>query len=108
MTHAPHSLWLASAISCSQVRSYWDSRPCNSGWKFDGVEYGSKQHWDEVTRRKYHVEYHIPSFAEFDKWKGKKVLEIGGGICTTATSFAKAGANITVVELSPKSMKLCK
>jgi hypothetical protein len=84
------------------VRDYWDGRPCNSGWKFDGIEYGSKEHWDEVTARKYKVEYHIPAWAEFEKWKGKKVLEVGGGICTTATSFAKAGAFITVADLSPK------
>jgi SAM-dependent methyltransferase len=61
-----------------------------------------------VTRRKYRVEYHIPAFAEFDRWAGKRVLEIGGGICTTATSFAKAGAHVTVAELSPKSMEMCK
>jgi SAM-dependent methyltransferase len=62
----------------------------------------------QVKQRKYFVEYHIPEFAEFERWRGKRVLEIGGGICTTATSFAEAGANITVVELSPKSMELCK
>jgi len=96
------------AVSTDAVREYWDGRPCNSGWKFDGIEYGSKEHWDEVTRRKYKVEYHIPAWAEFNKWRGKKVLEVGGGICTTATSFAKAGAYITVADLSPKSMELCK
>jgi len=95
-------------VSTNTVREYWDSRPCNSGWNFDGIEHGSKDHWDEVTRRKYKVEYHIPAWAEFEKWKGKKVLEVGGGICTTATSFAKAGAFITVADLSPKSMELCK
>lgn len=36
------------------------------------------------------------------------MLEVGGGICTTATSFAKAGALITVADLSPNSMELCK
>ena len=61
-----------------------------------------------MTRRKYRVEYHIPAFAEFGRWAGKRVLEIGGGICTTATSFAKAGAHVTVAELSPKSMEMCK
>ena len=95
-------------VSTSAVREYWDGRPCNSGWKFDGIEYGSKAHWEEVTRRKYKVEYHIPAWAEFDRWKGKRVLEVGGGICTTATSFAKAGAFITVADLSPKSMEMCK
>ena len=35
-------------------------------------------------------------------------LEVGGGICTTAASFARAGAHVTVVELSPASMALCR
>jgi len=96
------------SVLSNTVRDYWDSRPCNSGWKFDGIVYGSKEHWNEVTRRKYKSEYHIPVWAEFKKWKGQKVLEIGGGICTTATSFAKAGAFITIADLSPKSMELCK
>lgn len=95
-------------ISVDEVRNYWDARPCNSGWNFDGIEKGTKEYWDEVTKRKYLVEYHIPVWAEFDRWKGKRVLEIGGGICTTATSFAKAGAHITIAELSPKSMEYCK
>ncbi|EKX38830.1 hypothetical protein GUITHDRAFT_115158 [Guillardia theta CCMP2712] len=103
-----------------KVRKYWDERPCNSGWKFPGIEFGSKEVKERSSvagidldrlialgRSDEEEEYHIPVFAEFDKWKGKRVLEIGGGICTTATSFAKAGAKITVVELSPKSMELC-
>ncbi len=52
------------------------------------------------------VEPHIPAFSEFDKWKGKKVLEIGCGIGTAAVSFARAGANYTAVELSAESMRL--
>lgn len=39
--------------------------------------------------------------------KGKRVLEIGGGICTTAIEFAKKGANVTVVDVSPKSAEIC-
>ena len=29
-------------ISHEEVRKYWDERPCNSGWRFDGVEWGSR------------------------------------------------------------------
>ena len=32
---------------------------------------------DEVEKRKYFVESHIPGFANFPEWKDKKVLEIG-------------------------------
>lgn len=26
-----------------------------TGWRFDGIEPGTKEHWEEVTRRKYRV-----------------------------------------------------
>jgi SAM-dependent methyltransferase len=54
------------------------------------------------------VEPHIPGFAEFEKWRGKKVLEIGCGIGTDTINFARAGAEVTAVDLSSKSLELAK
>jgi ubiquinone/menaquinone biosynthesis C-methylase UbiE len=69
---------------------------------------GSKKYFDEVEQRKYKVEPHIIQFAEFPKWKGKKVLEIGMGIGTDAINFARAGADYTGVELSVESLNLAR
>ena len=88
------------------VKNYWDDRPCNI--KHSKKEIGTKEYFNDVEYRKYFVEPHIPEFAEFDKWKGKKVLEIGCGIGTDSINFAKAGAILTCVELSEKSLELCK
>lgn len=90
----------------TDVKNFWDSRPCNI--KHSPKPIGSKEFFDEVEAKKYRAEPHIPSFANFDQWKNKDVLEIGCGIGTAVVSFLRAGANVTAVDLSDVSVDLCK
>ena len=65
-------------MSIEQVVEFWDRRPCNV--RHSNKPVGTREYFDEVEARKYFVEPHIPSFAEFSKWKLKNVLEIGTNI----------------------------
>ena len=84
--------------------AYWDRRPCNIG--HSKLEVGTREYFDEVERRKYFVEPHIKEFAQFDRWKNRRVLDVGCGIGTDTVNFLRAGALVWACDSSPVSLRL--
>ena len=93
-------------VTIDDVRTYWDDRPCNV--KHSEKEIGTQEYFDEVERKRYTAEPHIPSFAGFSNTKGKKVLEVGCGMATEGINYARAGATYTGTDLSIESLDLAK
>ena len=93
-------------VPIQQVRDFWNRRPCNI--RHSTKPLGSREYFDEVEARKYLVEPHIPGFADFPRWVGKKVLEVGCGIGTDTVMFARHGAQVTCVDLSEKSLEIAR
>ena len=86
-----------------EVKAFWNRRPCNV--RHSQFEVGTKEYFDAVENRRYFVEPHIRTLAQFERWRDKKVLEIGCGIGSDSINFARAGADLTVIDLSEKSLE---
>ncbi len=89
-----------------EVRNFWNNQPCNI--KHSSKKYLSKEYFDEIESKRYFVEPHSYNFPNFEKWNGKKVLEIGCGIGTDSINFVRNGAILTIVDFSDKSLEICK
>jgi 2-polyprenyl-3-methyl-5-hydroxy-6-metoxy-1,4-benzoquinol methylase len=85
-----------------KIKAYWDRQPCNVN--HSQKELGTAEYFDEVTAKRYRAESHILDFAEFHKWRGKRVLEVGCGIGTDAEQFARHGAEYVGIDLSAESI----
>ena len=97
---------MAETTAVERVKEFWNRRPCNI--RHSPKEVGTREYFDEVEARRYFVEPHIPGFAQFERWRGKKVLEIGCGIGTDTINFARHGAIVTAVDLSENSLHIAK
>jgi SAM-dependent methyltransferase len=81
-----------------QVRDFWEAEPC--GTKTAGAAAGTREFYAEVERERYRLEPFIPQFAEFERWAGRDVLEVGVGLGTDFVRFVRAGAHATGIDLT--------
>lgn len=96
-----------------KVKAFWESSPCGT-YKIDelGIPEGTKEYFDKIdefryTKRPYKYDF-LYDFADFKNCKGKKVLEIGCSVGTDLSQFAKAGADVTGIDLTSAGIELAK
>ena len=69
-------------------------------------EFATREFFDAVERHRYD-EYApwMPRVMGFDQFDGKRLLEVGCGMGTDLLQFARGGARVTGVDLTPRSIE---
>ena len=88
------------------VQQFWDMTPCGTG-DID-IEPVTLKYFEAISERRNKLEPFIADYAQFNRWTGKRVLELGCGTGSDLLRFAKVGARITGLDLSPRSASLAK
>jgi ubiquinone/menaquinone biosynthesis C-methylase UbiE len=86
------------------VRDYWDAEPCGTGTV--ALAPGSREFFDAMEQHRYTVEPFIHPFAQFERWRGRRMLEVGCGAGTDHLQFHRAGAEAWAVDMSAQSAAL--
>jgi ubiquinone/menaquinone biosynthesis C-methylase UbiE len=95
---------VSSAWNEATIRQ-WSEHPC--GAQYSAAEPGSPR-WAEETDRFRFGGYApwLPAWADFASSAGERVLEVGCGTGFDTARFAAAGADVTAVDLVPRSLEL--
>jgi SAM-dependent methyltransferase len=89
-----------------RAREQWSQDPCGSHYDRDH-KLGTREFFDAVEQHRYN-EYApwMPEVMGFNKFAGKRLLEVGCGMGTDLLQFARGGARVTGVDLTPRSIEI--
>ncbi len=82
-----------------EVRRFWDAEPCGTRYLESAEDFVAH------TRSRYALEPYIERFAQFDRARGLRVLEIGVGMGADYVRWLQAGARAAGVDLSRGSLE---
>jgi ubiquinone/menaquinone biosynthesis C-methylase UbiE len=85
-----------------QVRKFWNRLSCDTqvarSPKF------STQYFEEIESFRYFDQPFIHAFAQFTRYHGKRVLEVGFGAGTDFVQWVRAGAHVCGIDLTEEAL----
>jgi SAM-dependent methyltransferase len=88
------------------VRNYWQTHIHDLEITRHPV--GSRGFFDDLDQYHFEKLHHLPRLVRFDAYRGKSVLEAGCGAGVDLARFARGGAHVTGVDLTPSAIELAK
>ena len=88
-----------------RAREQWSNDPAGAVYG-SAHEFGTREFFDEVERHRYQ-EYApwMPEVMGFKNFAGARLLEVGCGMGTDLLQFARGGARVTAIDLTPRSVE---
>jgi ubiquinone/menaquinone biosynthesis C-methylase UbiE len=85
------------------VAQFWNTNPC--GVHIASYPKYSKEYFEQIENYRYSLEPEIFSFAQFTRFYGKEVLEVGVGAGTDFLQWVRAGARVHGIDLTPEGIR---
>lgn len=85
------------------VYEYWNRNPCGTNLP-ERQEKFSRAYFEGIEELRYTREPEVMSFAQFPRFHGQKVLEVGVGVGTDFLQWVRAGAEAYGVDLTPEAI----
>lgn len=94
-------------VTNADVRAFWEAEACGTGAGFlgDRDDRLSAEWFAEIESVRYEVEPFVHQVAQFTRYAGRRVLEIGVGAGTDHLQFARAGAVLSGVDLTDTAIE---
>src|SRR6195256_6995666 len=89
-----------------RAREQWGEDPCGAVYGH-AHEFGTREFFNAVERHRY-AEYApwMPEVMGFNDFAGARLLEVGCGMGTDLLQFARGGAKVTGIDLTPRSIQI--
>lgn len=86
-----------------KVHAYWNAASC--GTEYINQEKYSQNYFNAIEQHRYTVEPEIFTFAQFSRFHGKKVLEVGVGAGTDFVQWVRSGAQAHGIDLTQEAIE---
>ncbi|HKV38119.1 MAG TPA: class I SAM-dependent methyltransferase [Blastocatellia bacterium] len=91
-----------------RAREQWSANPCGAHVARD-LPYGSREYFEAIEYYRYHIASRwMRKAIDFSAYSGKRLLEIGCGTGTDLLQFARGGALVTGLDLTPRSIEIAR
>ena len=88
------------------IAAYWNERIHDL--KMTDQPVGTLRFFDDLDEYRFDKLRYLPRLVDFGGFRGKRLIEVGCGIGTDLTRFARGGAVVTGVDLAQRSIELAR